>query len=188
MEFLDVVDLDGHPTGQIVSREEAHREGIRHRTAHVWMIREWKGKMQILLQKRSLDKDSYPGLYDTSSAGHIPAGCDPVPSALRELEEELGISAAPGQLEDAGCFHVEYEAVFHGKPFHDNEVTFVYVYREPVDTNMLTLQPSEVVEVCWFDLDEVWKEIQHSGERFCVQPDGMRVLIAYLKRSFGGQA
>ena len=84
MEVLDIVDESGQPTGETVSREEAHREGILHRTAHVWVVREERGRTEILLQKRSEEKDSFPGMYDTSSAGHISAGEEPLPSALRD--------------------------------------------------------------------------------------------------------
>ena len=89
MELLDVVDQNGMPTGEIVSREKAHAEGIRHRTSHVWLVRYRGGRSQILLQKRCENKDSWPGCYDISSAGHIPAGMDFIPSAIRELREEL---------------------------------------------------------------------------------------------------
>ena len=74
MELLDIVDEKGNPTGETVPREVAHREGIRHRTAHVWIFRRRGGVVQITLQKRSDNKDSDPGCYDISSAGHIPAG------------------------------------------------------------------------------------------------------------------
>lgn len=90
-EWLDVVDKNGAPTGQQVERERAHREGIRHRTAHVWLLRHHAGQTEILLQMRSKDKDSFPGCYDISSAGHIPAGESVTESALRELREELGV-------------------------------------------------------------------------------------------------
>ena len=95
MELFDVIDSKGNPAGQIVSREKAHAEGIPHRTAHIWIIRKKEGRAQILLQKRSQNKDSFPGKFDTSSAGHIQAGDEPLESALRELKEELGISATP---------------------------------------------------------------------------------------------
>ncbi len=36
-EALDIVDEDGNPTGETVERGRAHREGIRHRTSHVWL-------------------------------------------------------------------------------------------------------------------------------------------------------
>ena len=66
------------PTGEVVERSVAHSKGILHRTAHVWIIRKVEGRWQVLLQKRSMENDSYPGLYDTSSAGHIPAGEEPL--------------------------------------------------------------------------------------------------------------
>ena len=90
MELLDLVDENGVPTGEVKERELVHRDGDRHRTSHVWLFRQRNGRWQVLLQKRSEQKDSHPGCYDISSAGHIPAGVDWVSSALRELEEELG--------------------------------------------------------------------------------------------------
>ena len=182
MEYLDICDEDGQPTGQIVPRSIAHRDGILHRTAHVWIVRENEGRIQILLQKRSMEKESFPGLYDTSSAGHIPSGSEPLPSALRELNEELGVAAGPGDLAFAGKFRIKYEKEFHGRPFRDNEVTWVYVCSRPVDIETLTLQKSEVDEARWFDLDEVWNEIQTSRARFCVPAQGLNVLRAYLLR------
>ena len=181
MEFLDIVDESGLPTGKTISRDDAHHFGILHRTAHVWVVRDKEGKTQVLLQKRSQEKESFPGMFDTSSAGHIPAGEEPIPSALRELSEELGIAAKSEQLHFAGTFRIRYEKMFHGHLFRDNEVTKVFVYQEPVDISSLTLQTSEVSEVCWFDLDAVWSEIQ-SGDRhrFCVPTQGLQVLKDYL--------
>ena len=181
MEILDICNELGNPTGETVERAIAHRDGILHRTAHVWVTREKDGRTQILLQKRSQNKESFPGLYDTSSAGHIPAGVDFVPSALRELGEELGIEARPEQLSYAGSFRIQYEKVFHGALFRDNEFTRVYVYREPVDERSLRLQESEVEEVRWFDLEEVREEIRHSRDRFCVPSEGLDVLIRFLR-------
>ena len=76
MEYLDIVDENGVPTGKIAERTAAHKQGLRHRTSHVWILREQAGKVEVLLQKRSQNKDSFPGCYDISSAGHIPAGVD----------------------------------------------------------------------------------------------------------------
>ena len=171
---------DGHPTGEVISRDEAHKNGILHRTAHVWVIRPKNGRCDILLQKRSEEKESFPGLYDTSSAGHIPAGDEPLVSALRELAEELGITAAPKELQYAGMFRIRYEKEFHGRMFRDNEVTWVYVYDAPVEIGELTLQQSEVSEVRWFDLDSVWDEIHETRARFCVPTGGLKVLREYL--------
>ncbi len=182
IECLDVVTEDGHPTGEIVSRDEAHRNGILHRTAHVWVIRPKNGGYDILLQKRSEEKESFPGMYDTSSAGHIPAGDEPLVSAIRELAEELGITAVPEELKYAGTFRIQYEKEFHGRLFKDNEVTYVYVYDTRVNIRNLSLQKSEVSEVRWFDIDEVWLEIHRTRDRFCVPTDGLKVLRDYLMK------
>ena len=180
MEYLDVCDEKGQPAGGIVSREKAHRDGIRHRTAHVWVIREEKGRIQVLLQKRSANKESFPGMYDTSSAGHIPAGCEPLDSALRELREELGIEAVEGQLCYIGAICNRYEAQFRGKIFRDNEYCSVYLYREPLDAESLHLQAEEVERVDWFDLEQVREEIEHSRERFCVPGASLDLLRRFL--------
>ena len=181
-EYLDIVDESGHPTGETISRDAAHTDGILHRTAHVWVVRKTDRGYDILLQKRSAEKDSFPGLYDTSSAGHIPAGDEPLESALRELKEELGITAVSDQLHYAGSFRIQYEKEFHGRMFRDNEVTWVYVYEKIVDISTLKLQESEVSEVRWFDLSEVWNEIRTDRSRFCVPTGGLNVLREYLKK------
>ncbi len=106
-ELFDVVDEKGMPTGETVARSKAHELGIPHRTAHVWVIRKTGDSPEVLLQKRSANKESFPSMYDTSCAGHIQAGDEPLESAIREFGEELGIQAAPEDLTFAGTFHVE---------------------------------------------------------------------------------
>ena len=81
-EYLDIVDENALPTGKIAERAVAHREGIPHRTSHLWLVRKRDDRIQILLQKRALTK-SFPGCYDISSAGHIPAGQEYLSSAVR---------------------------------------------------------------------------------------------------------
>ena len=80
-------------------------------------------------------------------------------SALREMEEELGIHAREDQLQFIGTHRGQFEAEFHGKPFRDNERSTVYLYREPVDVNELDLQKSEVEEVIWMDFEKCKKGI-----------------------------
>ena len=90
-EYLDIVDESGEPVGRTKERSLVHKDGDLHRTSHVWIARRKKGRLQLLLQKRSQNKDSHPGCYDISSAGHIPAGAGYVDSALREAKEKLGV-------------------------------------------------------------------------------------------------
>lgn len=184
MEILDIVDEQGEPTGERVERSEAHLKGIRHRTAHIWITREHNGRRQILLQKRAMTKDSFPGKYDTSSAGHVQAGDAILDSARRELHEELGISAKENELEFAGKFRIQYESEFHNMPFKDNEIAFVYVYMGEVDINSLTLQAEELDQVEWFDLEETCAACKAHDPRFCVPVHGLETAKAYLDQRY----
>ena len=179
-ERFDVCDEQGRPTGETVGRSRAHREGIPHRTVHIWIAREKDGRCEVLLQKRSRNKDSFPGLWDTSSAGHISAGDEPLPSALRELEEELGLRASAEDLRPIGRFTIRYEKVFHGALFRDHEIVWLYLCTAPVELSALRPQPEEVEELRWFDLEEVAAEIEVSRARFCVPREGLGLLRAYL--------
>lgn len=182
MEIFDIVDENGIPTGETVQRTVAHDKGIRHRTAHIWIVRNTDNGCEVLLQQRSYNKDSFPGRYDTSSAGHIRAGDEPLDSALRELGEELGIKAEPAALTYIGKFPIQYEREFFGKPFRDCEVAFVYLYTEPVDINALTLQADEVESVKWFAIDEVYKACVNHSPEFCVPVDGLNLVRRYMAR------
>ncbi len=181
MEWFDVCDENGQPTGETVSRDTAHRDGVLHRTAHVWVTRPHSGKWEVLLQKRSRNKDSHPGCWDTSSAGHIPAGSGPLPSAIRELNEELGILTTADRLAEIGRFCVDDVESFHGKPFHDHEYIFVYIFLDQVDTDRLVLQESEVESAAWFGLEELSRAVSHSQKDFCVPPESLVLLTEYLR-------
>ena len=160
-EFLDIVDMTGTPTGEIIDRETAHSEGILHRTTHLWILRRRKGVTEVLLQKRSQNKDSFPGCYDISSAGHIPAGVDWMPSALRELEEELGIKGVNEEdLILCGQRHIVHDDVFHGNPYKDRQISNIYCIWLDVDPEDLTLQASEVEEVIWLPLETCIKKVE----------------------------
>ena len=181
-EIFDIVDENGNSTGKTVSRTKAHEEGIPHRTAHIWVVREVNGEAQVLLQKRALNKDSFPGRYDTSSAGHIQAGDEPLESAIRELSEELGIQAEPEDLQFAGTFQNQSEKEFHGKLFKDNEFSFVYIYKGKVDISKLSIQKEELESVEWFNLEDVYHACRPPrDEKFCVPLGGLEIVRKYFK-------
>ncbi len=182
MEIFDIVDMNGNPTGETIERTKAHEIGAMHRTAHIWVVRENNNTSQVLLQKRSSNKDSFPNRLDTSSAGHIQAGDEPLESAIRELGEELGIAAKPEDLKFAGTFIIDYEKEFHGKMFKDKEIAFVYVYDKGVDINALTLQTEEVSEVMWCDLDEAYNGTKNHNPIYCIPIGGLDVLKNYLNK------
>ena len=178
MEILDVVDKRGNPTGQTVEREKAHEEGIMHRTSHVWLLRKKHCKVQILLQKRCETKESFPGCYDISSAGHIPAGMDFAESAIRELQEELGISASVDELVFCGDRIVIWDDRFSGKPFHDRQYSRVFILWRDMDEEEFQLQKEEVDSVLWMDLDECIAAVEKNQIKNCIYPEELKMVKA----------
>jgi 8-oxo-dGTP pyrophosphatase MutT (NUDIX family) len=178
MEFLDIVDESGEPTGATVPREEAHRQGILHRTAHVWLIRIRSGKLQVLLQKRSPGKDSYPGCYDISSAGHIPAGDGFLESALRELGEELGIRAAASELIFCGRRRFDFCEMFHGHEFRDSQISNVYALWRDLEPAAFTLQESELSAVLWMDLDSCADMVMNNAAPNCIRIQELEMIAS----------
>ena len=116
---------DGSLTGEIKPRALVHRDGDLHGASHVFLARLRGGRAELLLQKRSAQKDSFPGLYDISAAGHLDPGEDFAAAARRELAEELGVTGEEPEFLFAQ--RNEYHGAFHGKPFHDNEIAWVHL-------------------------------------------------------------
>lgn len=175
-EWFDVVDEKGNPTGETVEREYAHRNGVRHRTAHLWLARVKNGHTQILLQKRSATKDSHPGCYDISSAGHIPAGMDYPASAIRELKEELGIDAAETELIYCGDRTVVWDACFYGKPFRDRQHSRVFLLWRDLTEEEFSVDPAEVESVRWMDFDECCQGVEKGLFPNCIAMEELQML------------
>ena len=175
MEIFDVVNEYGEPTGETIDRETAHLEGIRHRTSHLWLLRKKSGKTEILLQKRSQNK-SFPGCYDISSAGHIPAGDEFRESAVRELREELGVTAEESELIYCGDKYITWDDEFFGKPYHDRQYTRVFMMWLDLDENEFTLQEEEVDSVMWMGLDECIEGVKENSFENCIDIDELSMV------------
>lgn len=167
LEIFDVVNESGEPTGETVDRETAHLEGVRHRTAHLWLLRKKDGRTEILLQKRAMTK-SFPGCYDISSAGHIPAGDEYRESAVRELKEELGLTAAESDLIYCGDRYIIWDDVFFGKPYHDRQYTRVFMLWMDADEDEFSLQEEEVDSVLWMDLEQCIDGVKENSFTNCI--------------------
>jgi isopentenyldiphosphate isomerase len=178
MELFDIVDENGTPTGETVEREYAHSHGIRHRTSHVWLLRLRNGVPQVLLQIRSPDKDSYPGCYDISSAGHIPAGDGFLDSALRELREELGITAEASELVYCGQRQIEFREIFHGKEFWDKQVSNIYALLCQTDAEDFVIQKSELDSVVWMDWEQCLDMVINNKAPHCIIVSELKMVLS----------
>ncbi|MDD6798574.1 MAG: EamA family transporter [Clostridia bacterium] len=185
-EMLDVRDNAGNLTGVVKARRLVHRDGDAHATSHVWLVRRNSNQsgtgVDILLQKRSHNKDSFPDCYDISSAGHIPAGQDYLESAIRELKEELGIEASAQDLHFIGMHDGFEKAEFYGEPFINHEISSVYILERDISDDGFKLQKEEVQSVRWIDFDECVDMLQNGKLKHCICMDEIEMLKNALSK------
>jgi len=98
-ELLEVFDVHGRATGRARSRFDVHVDGDWHQAFHCWILRH--GGREVVLQRRSLAKDTFAGCWDAAAAGHWRFG-ESAAQAAREIAEELGIQISFAQLKYRG--------------------------------------------------------------------------------------
>ncbi|ESW18170.1 hypothetical protein PHAVU_006G018900 [Phaseolus vulgaris] len=152
VEHLDVLTKTGLKTGVSRPRGDVHRDGDYHRAVHVWVFAE--RTQELLLQRRASCKDSWPDLWDISSAGHISAGDSSLITARRELEEELGVILPKDAFELIFIF-LQHSVINDGK-YINNEFNDVYLVTtlDPIPLEAFALQESEVSAVKYISYEE----------------------------------
>lgn len=125
-EILTVFDEAGTPVGE-ATRKEIHQKGLLHEVAHIWVVSQIEGTTWLWFQQRAFTKADFPGFYDTAVGGHIAAGEDPLPAAVREMGEEIGLFVQPHALRYLGDQRDETRL----PGFFDREIAHVYLYEHP---------------------------------------------------------
>jgi isopentenyldiphosphate isomerase len=122
-EPLELLDAEGLPTGAVKPRAAVHRDGDWHRAFHLWVMHPGG---YVLLQRRAESKDLGGGKVDVSVAGHLRQG-ETLLDALREAEEEIGLSLGPGDVEFLETLRSErrYPSGAVDREFQDVYVAFV---------------------------------------------------------------
>jgi len=152
---LHIFDENDEPIGE-VSLQEIHEQGLLHRVVLV-VLHDPDGK--ILLQRRSPNVATNANRWDVSAAGHVDAGEQYKPAAIRELHEELGID----NVELSEIAYYRTYAVLKGKKLN----RFIKLYTATVASNTrFSIEVEEVTEVKWFDPNELKVLVSRHPERF----------------------
>src|SRR5215217_3022705 len=149
-EPFDVITADGKPTGRVKPRAEVHRDGDWHRAIHVWVAGlDDHGAPFLTLQRRSPDKDTWPGRFDATVGGHYRAG-ESLAEALREVEEEIGIIPNLNDLRPLGVRVCANEA----QPgIVDREIQDVFLLRDDRPLENYRPNPAELAALVRFPLE-----------------------------------
>jgi isopentenyldiphosphate isomerase len=172
-ELLEVFTSIGNPTGTAKPRALIHRDGDWHLAFHCWILR--RGGEQVLLQQRSLQKDTFPGCWDAAAAGHWRFGETPA-QAAREIAEELGIEVAFDQLAYLGRERSLRQRMPNG--LIDREWHEVYVLYDDRPLSEYRPDVREVIGLAAFDVADVIAlasgrlAVGNATEAYAVNADG----------------
>ena len=147
-ELFDVVDEQDHVV-QTLPRSEVHRRKLFHRAVSVFV---WNSAGQLLLQQRTATKDEYPLCFTSSASGHVSAGDDYDETAVREMQEEVGLTAP---LQRLFKFPASVEMAY--------EHTVLY---ETHTDETPTPDAAEVLELSWWTLDDLAARINANPAEF----------------------
>lgn len=142
MEKWDILTPGGEPTGETVIRgRSALKSGQYHLVVHIWITDD---KHRVLIQQRSFELNILPGKW-AITGGSAVAGEDALSAAVRELYEEVGVTAGKDEL--------ELFKTYKGR----NDFVYVYILRRSVPLSKITMQYSEVQAVKWVTVSELKK-------------------------------
>lgn len=165
-ELFDLYSADGAPLGRTKPRALVHRDGDWHRSVHVWVLvadvaplpgARGMGPLaapsgtppMLLFQRRSREKDTWPGAIDVAVTGHLRAG-ESVIDALREAREEIGIELGPADVIRLG---LRRRADDHAPGLLDRELQEIFLARAAQPLAAFHPDPAEVDELIALPLD-----------------------------------
>ena len=143
-ETWDIYNIHGESLNRTVTRGTPLGRGEYHLVVQVW-VKNSCG--EVLIQKRAAHKKTFPGIWATT-AGAVLAGEDARTGAVRELNEELGISASPHELQ------LILESI------QDDSISTAWLLERDVTRAELTLQSEEVSATQWATQATIKRMIQ----------------------------
>ncbi|MEU4211204.1 NUDIX domain-containing protein [Streptomyces sp. NPDC026206] len=153
-EVLDIVDEHDRVVGQ-APRGEVYARGLLHRCVFV-QARDAQGR--IFVHRRTARKLVFPSHYDMFVGGVLGTGESYDEAALREAEEELGVSGLPAPTP---LFRFRYDS-----PEHGGWWSAVYEVRCE-----LAVRPQEE-EVAWYGFLSA-EELRARLDEWLWVPDGL---------------
>ena len=145
MEIIDLYDGRREKLNKTLIRENGEPEDGEYKlSVHVWIL---NSKGEILIQKRNDNLKRNPGKW-AFTGGLVDTGETSIIGAIRETEEELGISIDVDKIELLLSFKRE-----HG--FVD-----VWLIEDDIDIKNVVLQEKEVSKIKWVSIQEL-KHIIH---------------------------
>ena len=141
-ELVDIVDKDDNVLYQC-TRKEMRAQVLRHRAVFIAVV---NSAGELLIHQRSAMKDLWPSWWDLAVGGVVSAGESYDAAALRELDEEVGVTGVPLVELGVGTYSDE-EVSLVGR-------CFMVKYDGP-----LVLRDGEVVAIEWVSQNDLLQRL-----------------------------
>lgn len=143
-EKFYLVDKNDQVLGSI-TRKKAHADKTKiHRSVFVIVL---NSKDQILLQKRSLHKDTAPDHWTISVGGHVTFGDTYKKAALKEAKEELNITP-----------QIKFVTKTHSNLGYEQEMSVIY--KAKLDKTPTNFDKTEISKLQWVNLKDLPKFVK----------------------------
>lgn len=140
MELWDLYNENRERTGLVHVRGQDVPQGYYHLVVHIW-IRNSKG--EYLISQRSADRPACPLMWECVG-GSVLKGEDSLTGALRETQEEVGLTLLP---EEGKLVYSVVGRVVNGVKFTDILDVWLFEYDGPVSLEQAATR--EVAQTAW---------------------------------------
>jgi len=167
-ELVDEVDEHDRVT-RVVARRVMRAKRLRHRAVFVAVL---DGSGRLLVHRRALTKDVWPGWCDIAVGGVVGSGETYEHAACRELAEEVGVTDRSPEPIDGGV----------SQSYEDSEVRLIGRCFRVIHPGPFEFADGEVVDAWWMKIDDL--EAMFERERFL--PDSLSLLWPLIRPSMAG--
>lgn len=153
-----VVD-DNDQELRIAGLVAAHRDpGIQHRAFSLVLYRKIKGRVELLLQRRSVEKPAFPLFWTNTCCYNMVQGEEYLSRAVSRVKEEMGIVVPRESLKELYKFSY-YAPDIEG--WCENELDTVIVGEWDGEVK---LNPDEAADYKWIEMGVLEKDIERQPE------------------------
>jgi|GEM_PF-494565 len=149
----EVLDDQGHKTGQILDRQTVHAKELWHEVVNVWII---NPKGEILMQLRAPGVELSPNVWDVTVGSHLRPNEQPVAAAQRAVKSELGLEFPPESL--THLFNIQCANPMPNGTTH-KVFGHVFMINKDVDLNTLQFDASKITRFAWMPIGQLMADV-----------------------------
>ena len=145
VEYWDVYNKNGKWKRRVIRKGERLKKSDYHIIVEGWILRD---DGNFIIQKRSLNKKSFAGMWYCSAGGSVISRETPKEGMIREFGEELGVNI------------IEDELSLKRIITENNTIFYIFLVRKNISLKDIIMQEEEVMDVALADPEKIKKMVE----------------------------